>query len=142
MTGGERPRRGWKLRLPDGGNTQVGQRGSGHLAGFSSVWVAGLIKPAQRHMLAGRLGWGQTGKGRGVYEPAFNLLSHPGRPTEESRGFKPDPGNLAVRDYRGASGNAAMVGMCTQPAIERARLETPHLKRGAPEFYPSGPCCL
>ena len=112
------------------------------MAVSSSVWVAGLIKPAQRHMLAGRLGWGQTGKGRGVYEPAFNLLSHPGRPTEESRGFKPDPGNLAVRDYRGASGNAAMVGMCTQPAIERAGLETPHLKRGAPEFYPSGPCCL
>jgi len=28
-----------------------------------------------------------------------------GRPSEESQGFKPDPGNLAVRDYRGASGN-------------------------------------
>jgi hypothetical protein len=28
---------------------------------------------------------------------------------EESQGFKPDPGNLAVRHYRGASGNVAMV---------------------------------
>src|ERR1700680_3574868 len=79
---------------------------------------------------------------KGCIRTSVLNLSHLGRPTEESRGFKPDPGNLAVRDYRGASGNAAMVGMCTQPAIERARLETPHLKRGAPEFYPSGPCCL
>ena len=32
-----------------------------------------------------------------------------------------------------------MVGLCTQLAIERAGLETPHLKRGAPDFYPNGP---
>ena len=30
-----------------------------------------------------------------------------------------------------------MVGLRTQLAIERAGLE-PHLKRGAPDFYPSG----
>ena len=30
-----------------------------------------------------------------------------------------------------------MVGLRTQLAIERAGLETPHLKRGAPDFYPS-----
>ena len=42
------------------------------MAVSSSVWVAGLIKPAQRHMLAGRLGWGQTGKGRGVYGVTVN----------------------------------------------------------------------
>jgi hypothetical protein len=28
---------------------------------------------------------------------------------EKSQGFKPDPGNLAVRHYRGASGNVATV---------------------------------
>src|SRR5215472_7566177 len=31
-----------------------------------------------------------------------------------------------------------MVGMCTRLAIERASAETPHLKRGASDFYPSG----
>src|SRR5271169_2766783 len=30
-----------------------------------------------------------------------------------------------------------MVGLCTRLAIERAGMETPHLKRGAPDFYPS-----
>jgi hypothetical protein len=41
----------------------------------------------------------------------------------------------------GASGNVAMVGLRTQLAIERAGLETPHLKRGAPDFYPSDRTC-
>jgi len=31
-----------------------------------------------------------------------------------------------------------MVGLWTRPAIERAGTETPHLQRGAPDFYPSG----
>src|SRR5580704_14452934 len=30
-----------------------------------------------------------------------------------------------------------MVGLCTRLAIERAGTETPHLKQGAPDFYPS-----
>jgi hypothetical protein len=47
----ERRRRGNALpgdgsRLPNGGNTRVGQRGSGHLAAFSDRMAAGLIKPA------------------------------------------------------------------------------------------------
>jgi len=37
-------------RLPNGGNTEVGKRGSGRLAVSSPVWVAGLKKPAQRHI--------------------------------------------------------------------------------------------
>src|SRR6266852_2011552 len=32
-----------------------------------------------------------------------------------------------------------MVGLSTRLAIERAGAETPHLQRGAPDFYPSGP---
>ena len=40
------------------GNTDSGQRDSGHLAVSSPVWAAGLIKPAQRHMPAGRRGRG------------------------------------------------------------------------------------
>src|ERR1035437_9409695 len=31
-----------------------------------------------------------------------------------------------------------MVGLVTRPAIERAGTETPHLQRGAPDFYPNG----
>ncbi len=30
-----------------------------------------------------------------------------------------------------------MVGLCTRLAIERAGTETPHLQRGAPDFYPN-----
>ena len=37
-------------------------------------------------------------------------------------------GNPAVRDYRGASGNVAMVELRSQLAIERARLVTLHLQ--------------
>ena len=48
-----------------------------------------------------------------------------------------DRGNPAVRHYRGATGNVAMVGMRTRLAIERAGTVTPHLKRGAPVLYPN-----
>jgi hypothetical protein len=40
----------------------------------------------------------------GVYTDQRLNLSKLGRPAEESQGFKPDPRNLAVRDYSGASG--------------------------------------
>ena len=99
--------------------------------------MAGLIKPAQRQCWPGDEAVVKPNK-EGAYTTQRFNLSRSGRATEESRGFKPDPGNLAVRDYRGASGNVAMVGLRTQLAIERAGLETPHLKRGAPDFYPSG----
>ncbi len=98
-----------EIRLPNRGNTKVGQRGSGHLAVSPSGWVAGLIKPAQRPCWLGDEAVGKPGKERGVYEPAFQLLSHLGRLMEESQGFKPDLGNPAVRDYRGAEGNVATV---------------------------------
>jgi hypothetical protein len=40
----------------------------------------------------------------------FNLsLNWEGPRKKESQGFKPDLGNPAVRDYREASGNIAMV---------------------------------
>jgi len=50
--------------------------------------------------------------------------------------LEPDPGNLAVRDFRGASGNVRHGETVHPPAIERAGTETPHLQRGAPDFYP------
>jgi hypothetical protein len=95
--------------LPAGGNTGSGQRDSGHLAVCSSAWVASLIKLTQRHLLTRRRGCGQTRNGRGVYEPAFKPLQTWEGPRKKSQGFKPDLGNPAVRDYRGASGNVAMV---------------------------------
>src|SRR5262245_6935974 len=49
-----------------------------------------------------RRGCGQTRSGRGEYEPAFKPLQALGRPIVTRQGLKPDPGNLAVRDFRGA----------------------------------------
>ena len=56
----------------------------------------------------------------------------------KSRGFKPGPGNLAVRDCRGASGNVAGVGPCTRPAIECAGTVTPRPKAARPISIPMG----
>jgi hypothetical protein len=73
------------------------------LGGFS-VRVGGrLDKTGATPMLAGRRGWGQTGKGGSVYGPAFKLLLRLGRPTEDSQGFKPDP-ICGLQKYVAASG--------------------------------------
>lgn len=56
---------------------------------------------------------------------------------EESQDSEPDLRNSAVRDYRGASGNAAKVELCTRLATKRARTVTLHLQAGAREFYPN-----
>src|SRR6516225_8221852 len=48
--------------------------------------------------------------GGGVYGPAFKPLQTWEGLRKKSQGFKPDPGNLAVRDYRGASGNVSHGG--------------------------------
>src|SRR6516225_8262125 len=58
------------------------------------------------------------------------------------QGFKPDSGNLTVRDYRGASENVRHGETVNPPAIERAGAVTPHLQRGASDFYPSGGNCF
>src|SRR6516162_11311449 len=47
------------------------------------------------------------------------------------------PGNLAVRDFRGASRNVRHGETVNPPAIERAGPETPHLQRGALDLYPN-----
>src|ERR1700686_1050167 len=60
-----------------------------------------------------------------------------GRLTEESQGFKPDPGNPAVRDYRGASGNVAMVEMRSRLAYRKSESGNPPPTAGAPELYPN-----
>jgi hypothetical protein len=51
-----------ETRLPNRGNTEVGQRGSGHLAVSPSGWVADLIKPAQRPCWLGDKAVGKPGR--------------------------------------------------------------------------------
>jgi hypothetical protein len=58
----------------------------------------------------------------------LNLVAKGKAHGRNSQGFKPDLGNSAVRHYRGASENVAMVEMRSQLAIERAGLVTPHLQ--------------
>jgi hypothetical protein len=53
------------------------------------------------------------------------------------QGFKPYLGNPAVRHYRGAWGNVAMVELCTRLAVERARTVTLHLQRARPTSIPA-----
>ena len=95
--------------------------------------AAGLIKPALRHD-------GQEARleanpnGGGVYGPAFKPSPNLGRPSEESQGFKPDPGNLAVRDYRGASGNVSHGGTVNPSCNRKSRNGNPSPTAGRARF--------
>ena len=74
----------------------------------------------------------------GVYTDQRLNLSKPWEgPLKKCQGFKPDPGNLAVRDFRGASRNVRHGETVNPSAIERAGPETPHLQRGALDLYPN-----
>src|SRR6516225_10018047 len=57
-------------------------------------------------------------------------------PRKIGQGFKPDPGNLAVRHYRGASRNVRHGETVTPPAIGRAGTENPPLPVGRAHPYP------
>jgi hypothetical protein len=70
----------------------------------------------------------QTIRRRGVCEPALEPRGEWEGSRTRCQDFKPDLGNSAVRHYRGASENVAMVEMRTQLAIERAGLVTLHLQ--------------
>src|SRR5215471_21193881 len=57
---------------------------------------------------------------------------------KKCQGFKPDPGNAAVRDYRGGVGKRQPWWECAPVLQSKEReTETPHLQRGAPDFYPN-----
>src|SRR6516162_10783599 len=74
----------------------------------------------------------------GVYTNQRLNLSKPWEgPRRTCQGLEPDPGNLAVRDFRGASRNVRHGETANPPAIERAGPETPHLQRGALDLYPN-----
>ena len=75
----------------------------------------------------------------GAYTDQRLNLSKPWEGSQKKcRGFKPDPGNLAVRHYRGASGNVSHGGIVNPCLQSKERdTETSHLKQGAPDFYPN-----
>src|ERR1700674_4777090 len=74
------------------------------------------------------LSYEQTLRSRGVCAPALKPRGEWEGSRTICQGFKPDLGNSAVRHYRGAFENVAMVEMRTQLAIERAGLVTLHLQ--------------
>src|SRR6267378_3422411 len=91
-----------------------------------------LDKTGVTPMLAWMRGRGQNHGRRGVCEPVLEPRRRWERLTEESQGFKPDPGNPAVRDYRGASGNVAMVEMRPRLAYRKSESGNPPPTAGAP----------
>ena len=107
------------------GNTDSRRRDSGHLAVSTSVWVAGLITPAQSPDAGPetRLGSNQERKGR--TRTSVLTSAHLGRSTADSQGFKPDLGNPAVRDYRGASGTVSHGGNEIPPRNRKSETGNP-----------------
>ena len=125
-------------RLPNGGNTRVGQRGSGHLAAFS-VCLGGRLDKTGTHANDSSRGEAVGKPGvAGVYtNQRLNLSKLWEGSRRTCQGLKPDPGNLAVRHFRGASRTVRHGETVNPPAIERAGPETPHLQRGALDLYPN-----
>jgi len=66
----------------------------------------------------------------GAYTDQRLNLPKLGKATAESQGFKPDPGNLAVRDYRGASGNVSHGGTVNPSCNRKSRNGNPPPKAG------------
>jgi hypothetical protein len=95
-----------------------------------------LIKPAQRSGWPGDEAWGKPGMEGAYTNQRFNL-SYLERPTAESRGFKPDLGNPAVRDYRGGLGKRGYGGTVNPPRNRKGGTGNPPPTVGAPEFYPN-----
>jgi hypothetical protein len=142
-------------RLPNGGNTRVGQRGSGHLAAFS-VCLGGRLDKTGTHAIDGPRGEA-VGKPSvaGVYTNQRLNLSKPWEGTRRiCQGLEPDPGNLAVRDFRGASRNVCHGETVNPPCNRKSRTGNPSPTAGrarslsqpsasfearsAPRSYPTG----
>jgi hypothetical protein len=98
--------------------------GKGAQDTWRSPWPfrrAGLIKPAPTQMMAqGGEAVGKPGVA-GVYANQRLSLSPPWEGRRMTcQGFKPDPGNLAVRDYRGASENVRHGGNVNPPCNRKS----------------------
>ena len=114
-------------RLPNGGNTRVGRRGSGHLAAFS-VCLGGRLDKTGTHANDGSRGEAVGKPGvAGVYTNQRLNLSKPWEDLRmTSQGFKPGSGNPTVRHYRGALGN-----------VRHGETETPSCNRKSGNGNPS-----
>ena len=125
-------------RLPNGGNTRVGQRGSGHLAAFS-VCLGGRLDKTGTHANDGSRGEavGKPGVAGVHTNQRLNLPKSWEGLRMICQGFKPGSGNPTVRHYRGASRTVRHGETVNPTAIERAGPETPHLQRGALDLYPN-----
>ena len=125
-------------RLPNGGNTRVGQRGSGHLAAFS-VCLGGRLDKTGTHANDGTRGEVVGNPGVAGVHPnqRLNLSKLWEGSRRTCQGLKPASGNPTVRHFRGASRNVRHGETVNPPAIERAGPETPHLQRGALDLYPN-----
>jgi len=105
------------------------------LGGFHRQRGGRLDKTGATPVLAWKRGCGQT-TDVGAYANQRLNLAEEGKAHNRNAKVS-NLGNLAVRDYRGASGNAAMVELCTHLAIGRARLVTSHLKLVRPISIPT-----
>ena len=122
-------------RLPNGGNTRVGQRGSGHLAAFS-VCLGGRLDKTGTYANDGPRGEA-VGKpsGAGVYTNQRLNLSKQWEGTRRTcQGLEPDPGNLAVRDFRGASRNVRHGETVNPPCNRKSRTGNPSPTAGRARF--------
>src|SRR5262249_18745526 len=107
------------------------------LGGLRGRMAAGLINPAHAQVTdSGGEAVSKPGVA-GVDTTQRLKLTKPWEgPWMTGQEFQPDPGNLAVRHYRGASGTVRH-GETVNPSRNRkSGTETPHLQRGAPDLYP------
>ena len=85
-------------------------------------WVEAVVKPRE--------------EGAYVHQH-LNLISFGKVHGRKAKASNRTTGNPAVRHYRGASGNVAMVEMRSHLAIERARLVTLHLQQARRSSIPT-----
>ena len=134
----ERRRRGNALRgrarlAHDGGNSNVVQRGSGHLAVPEARpgSVPGPVHSRSRDEPMSKP------RARGVYACQRLSLIARGKARGGKPRSEPDSGKPTVRDRRGAWGNVAYGGPRIPPSIPKGLvMETIHLRVRAPQLYP------
>ena len=96
-----------------------------------------LDKTGVTPMLAWTRGRGQNHGRRGVCEPELEPRRRWEGSRKKAKVSNRTTGNPAVRDYRGASGNVAMVEMRSRLAYRKSESGNPPPTAGAPELYPN-----